>query len=544
MIQIYIQSTHCKFYFETDKEKEKANKILNVKFKAKDKNLERDPRVLNGTMDAYENFYNEEYSILPVGLLPYLLIYFDKEKIEYELVDLRKFPSIDKEFAQKLINNEIVYYGKEGTEYENKKYEPRDYQKEAILTVVKRKGGIIKLPTASGKGYISALLCRIYSKHKILFIFNRIDLIHQTYNELIEKYEFEPKDISLFQGDNIKKDGRIILLSDKSYEKAYHLFPNVKVIVSDECHINGRTETARKIIYSCQNAPVHIGLSATPDYIDNPAEQMRLYSVIGPIVYSKEIIEQIDGKVLSDVIVKLIKFNLNEEECPLVCGSYVDQYEKYPVNKTMIKQYAKDHNLKFKDCREEDLIDAIVNEWVSAGEDYDTITEKGDLILRKFKCYGDESTHYVYNIKRNELIAQIAKKHKRVLILFTRTEHGEELKKLLPEAIMISGKSSMKERKKAEMFLKENENAIVLASNIWSTGKDIPEIETFINASGGVSQIQQIQKMGRALRISNNTGKEIAIVYDFKDEFSPLAIKQSNIRERTYNELKINVEYI
>ena len=693
MVKIYIQTTHSKFTFEDDI---KAREILLTKFIAEDTKLRHSPMVKSGYLDPNTNFYSEEHDILPTGLLPYVYQYFKKSKIEYELIDLREFPAVNKTFVKELMDGKVSFG----------KYTPRDYQTEAVLSFLRNKGGgIIKLPTGcisgdsmidikvndnickmsikvllsmfnngtfdfyvksyikdsktiewnkidfvknsgvkdvykiilgngyfikatydhkimtfdgwvklgllkvnelimcgdeiyspidtieyvgkeetydigcfenhnfvangivvhnSGKSFIAFLLTQVYSKSKMLFLFDRIDLVHQLYNDFTEKYLMDKKNISLIQGDNYKyhRDSNVILLSVQSYEKAFHIFPQIKIITADEAHQNGRTETAQKIIYSCQKASMHIGLSATPDVIENPVEQLRLYSLIGPIIYSKEIKEQIDNNTLSDTRVEIHHIEMPDDERPEIIGSYADVYEKFKISKEEIKQTIKDNNLlnsqesfnkAYKALSDEDreeveqeAIEIITNNWIEEDPENNTvIMEEGLKILRKFVSLGDESNHYIYNKTRNQKIADIAReKNKRTLIIFSKIKHGEQLLELLPEAKLVHGEHSLAERNVAEMYLKENPHAIVLSSNIWSTGKDIPEIEVFINAGAGVSKIQQIQKMGRATRLSPSSGKEEAVVVDFDDSFSKLGAKQSNKRLSTYKSLKLKIDYI
>lgn len=418
----------------------------------------------------------------------------------------------------------LQYYGKDHT-YDISCYENHNFVANGIVV------------HNSGKGFIAALICHVYNKSKILFIFDRIDLIFQTRDAFINKYNIPESDIGIIQDTNRQIDKRITLLSMMSYEKAIGLFPQIKIIVADEVHTTGRTETAQKIIYSCQNAPMHIGLSATADCIDNPAEQLRLYSIMGPIIYKKEIIEQINDKVLAKLNVEMHKVDGDVR----VNGSWVDIYEKQPITKYMVEKFKQYYTREYaKEIDSSDAIELIIYDWLSNGENYSYEHINNKYYLRLFKGFGDESTHYVFNQQRNEKIKQLAERNDRVLILYTRKQHGELLQQLIHGSVLISGDSNMGERNSAEQFLKSNQKAVVLASNIWSTGKDIPEIQTLINAGGGVSQIQQIQKMGRATRLSSSTGKESAIIIDFYDEFSPLAKKQSKKRRNTYEKLGLH----
>lgn len=558
MIKVYTQTTHSKFSYDDSKEDQEVRKLLIKSFVANNTALENDPRVKRGYMSSLENFYNEDNDILPTGLIPYVFEIFKNKNIEYEHIELRSFPSVNKQLIKDLMDDKVVFNGMDSIERR-----PREYQKESVLRVIKTKGGIISLPTSSGKTLISALIPMIYRKHKVLFIFDSIDLINQTYKNFIEDFEMNPDEISVIQGSNYKYDAkksRIILLSMMSYEKAFHIFPQVKVIISDECHSTSRTETAQKIIYSCQNASIRIGLSATPDRIKNPAEQLRLYSITGPIVYEKKIIEQIDNKHISDLTVNLYEIKLPNDNMLEVKGSYNDIYEKSKITRAIIKAHVKqlystltlkvidDMIRKYydEDKRVDEIdhaINYIIDEWKKQDDRNEIVKEEGDYYFRRFVEYGDESTHYIYNTIRNNKIAEIAKNNKRVLILFNKINHGLELKKLIPDAVLIHGKDKTEIRDEAEKYLRENENSIVLSSKIWAKGKNIPEIENYINAGGGVSEIEQIQKMGRAVRLSAKTGKEMAYVHDFYDAYSPLSIKQSNIRKRVYKKEGLKINY-
>jgi hypothetical protein len=107
MIKIYTQTTHSKFSYSEDPESLAIRKLLLTKFIANNTQLENDPRVRNGYMSSYENFYNEEHDILPTGLIPYVFEILEEEKAQFEHIELRKFPGVNKTFLKKLINDEI-----------------------------------------------------------------------------------------------------------------------------------------------------------------------------------------------------------------------------------------------------------------------------------------------------------------------------------------------------------------------------------------------------------------------------------------------------
>lgn len=513
MIDLYVQTSHLKVVYERAKLQEirKAEEILTTKFCAKDLSLSRTTLVKRKLASDVRSFYNTTRNILPTGFLPYIEHYFEKEGLEYTIYEMRSFPGINKNFMKTLMGGHLQI----GNEV------PRDYQIEATYTVLKSRGGLIELPTGTGKSQIIALLCLAYSRARILIIENTIDLIKQTYEKLI-KYEISPDEIGVIQGGNDDDSKRITLLSAQSYEKAFGLFPYIDVIISDEVHENGRTPTAEKIIFSCQRAAVRIGLSATIEAIDNPYEQMRVYGNFGPIIYQKEIVDQIDQSNLSPVQVEIYSYDTN----PIpICGTWGDIWDtkkvstKYPEDLLIEKGY-------------------VIEE------------KKGIKYGKKFIGRGDEYNHYVDNKSRNEKIVEIlqrySKEGRRILVLFNRIEHGEKLKELFPEGILIHGGDDIKSRNEAEDHLRKNEAVVVFASKIWAKGIDIEEIDVGMNAAGLHSTTNVIQKLGRTTRKSRTTEKSGAIYIDFDDtRLSPIGRKQTNKRVKIYqDELKLPVRFL
>lgn len=507
MIKILISNTHSKFSFETKDEQKKFEKFCDERFSVVDSKLLRDPLVLRGIKSLKISFYDKDHSIIPTGLIPHVKIYGKKEGFEFSSTDYRKFHSPNALFLKNLESGE-VYCGS---------YKLRDYQCESLLAINKYKNGNIEMGTGLGKGLIMAALCHLYNKSNILCLFNRIDLIQQTYDNFV-KYGINSKEIGIIGSGQYNDDCRITLLSVQSYQNIFHLFPKIDIIICDEVHETGRSPTAEKIIYSCQNASQKIGFSATISVIDNEAERMKLYSNMGPIIYKKEYWKGRDEGSLATLNVTLYEVGIpNSKE---IVGSWNDIYD----------------TVKLHDYGE-------AERWEENG--YSIVKEGKELFARKFIEYGDQSICYTYNVERNELIAKIAKSKERVLILFTNINHGRELKKLLPEAILVSGEDDRKARDEAKRSLADNKKAIVIASEIFSTGVDIPAIKTLILAGSSVSSVKTMQKLGRATRNDKSTDKWSGEIVDFLQRDNALTLKQSKKRMNIYKEiLKVPINII
>lgn len=271
-------------------------------------------------------------------------------------------------------------------------------------------------------------------------------------------------------------------------------------------------EMSTRVLYACQNAPVRIGLSATADAIDNPYRQMALYGNLGPIVYDEHIQDKVAEGTLADIDVEM--HQVGGFVVP-VTGNWADSYEEARIESKAQRRRAEELGLEI-------------------------VTKKGEEYARRMTARGDESTHYVFNDRRNDLIARLALEHGRTVILYTRREHGEQLLRRIEDgggrAMLIGGMDDARTRKQAQEFLLEDERHIVLASNIWKKGTDVPWIHTLIIAGAGRGTAMVIQRFGRATRKDKKTSKDRAKVIDFIDSFSKMGAKQSARRMEIYRD--------
>ena len=358
--------------------------------------------------------------------------------------------------------------------------------------------------------FIMSMACKLYDKSKILVLFNRTELLFQTKDKFVKEYGFRDDEVGIIGGGSYEDSCRITLLTTQSYQNIFHLFPEIKVIITDECHETGRTATAEKIIYSCQGAPIKIGLSATVSVIENPYEKMKLHGNIGPIIHKVPYDKLRDIGTLATITVSMYKIG-NMNSIPII-GSWNDIYE----------------TIKIKKPEDIEVYEKL---------DYEITKDGSQMIARKFISYGDESNLYIYNPGRNELIAKICSEKERVLILFTKLAHGRELLKLIPHGILISGDDDRFTREQAKQKIKDDLNTVIIASSIFDVGVDIPAIKTLILAGSSVSNVRVMQKIGRATRKDLNTLKEDAEIIDFMQYDNPLSLKQSRKRKKIYEDL-------
>jgi superfamily II DNA or RNA helicase len=509
MVRLLIANSHSKIDFskvDTNSKKD-IIKLLKEKFTVYNSALQRDPRVVRGIMSAEHCFYDAIAELLPTGLIPHLRLYLKQANIEHEVVEYRKFPKLD-EITMNDINNNKLSVGR---------ITARDYQLEALRNISKYRCGIIESATGSGKSFIIAGVCRLYKTVPILILFNRTSLMFQTRDGLINDYGFNESEIGTVGGSTYNDEARITLMTVQSYQNVFHLFPRVKVIITDEAHETGRSPTAEKVIYSCQNAPIRVGFSATVSTIENPYERIKLYGNVGPVIYKLPYDILRDSNVLADVKVSMYK--IGTPGSIKITGIWNDSYDTVIINENEIPSYE--------------------------GLGYEINKIGRDIIAKKLTRIGDESNLYTYNKERNELIASICNSKERVLVLYGKLAHGDELAKLLPNAMLISGKHDEKTRNSAKSFLKNEINSVVLASSIFDVGVDIPSIKTLVLAGSSVSTVRILQKVGRGTRKDAITFKDDVELIDFMQYDNALSLKQSKKRKRVYEELlKVSVTEI
>lgn len=519
MIHLVVQNTHSGFFFDDATEEEQKNfeDLLTEKFTVLDSSMERDPRVQRGWISPYKCFYDKENRIIPTGLMPFTKIYAQKNNLELKIHDKRKFPKLNQDMIDVLEKGDSWSIGK----YKIGTKEKREYQANSILAVKKFRGGIINVPVGGGKTLILAALFQLF-KCKSICVFNQIELIRQTKSELINEFGFDHKDVGIV-GEGINEgDRRYVLLSMMSYQNMFSEYPDVGAVIMDEVHSTGRTNVAEKILYCAQSAPIRVGLSATANVIENPYEQMRLYANVGPVIIKRDMKDQMDEGILADT--KVIMHTLSNTPIP-VTGSWADIYEKRKWKKE--KKRADDK--KLRDAYKE--------------QGWEFIKEGGEEYVRKLVALGDESNLYIHNVERNKKIAELAKTHERVLILFNKLPHGEILHKLIPNSILIYGKHSKDERELAKNELKDNKDAVVIASSIFDQGINIPSIKNLILGSISVSTVRTIQKVGRAVRTDKKTNKTTATVHDFAQYNNAMATKQTEKRIKIYKKIGLIIEF-
>ena len=139
--------------------------------------------------------------------------------------------------------------------------------------------------------------------------------------------------------------------------------------------------------------------------------------------------------------------------------------------------------------------------------------------------------------KRNSEITRLSLSCEKPAIVFVKEiAHGNNVKKALEKARVktkfIHGTHSTAQRDATVERLVRGDLEVLVVSTIFDVGVDIPELRTLINAAGGKSAIAAIQKVGRGMRRAD--GKTEVKVYDFNDEGNNWLERHTRQRIKSY----------
>jgi len=141
----------------------------------------------------------------------------------------------------------------------------------------------------------------------------------------------------------------------------------------------------------------------------------------------------------------------------------------------------------------------------------------------------------VQNHTRNVAAIAAATNDKPTLVLVNQVEHGQWLSEQIPNSIPFHAGMGDKPRREAiASFLAGNTRCLV-STKALEEGFDAPNAEVLVMVSGGKSSRIAEQATGRVLR--SFQGKTHGQIFDFKDQFHPLAAKHSKAREEVYRKL-------
>lgn len=362
----------------------------------------------------------------------------------------------------------------------------RDYQIAAVQAAVNKTRGVITIPTGGGKtrvaaGIIGSLPC------SWLYIVHRSTLVEQAAKSISALLREE---VGLVTANHLDFTKRITcatfdaLASAKYADLKVDQLQRVEGIIVDEAHkIPARTYLGVSI--NTDSAYYRIGLSATP-FMREDSKDIHTVAILGPEIYN------IDPQTLASndqLVLPEVKWISVEQE---------SEFKRWP-------------------------------------------TVYDDLVVNS-------------NIRNNEIVDAIARCEKPAIVFVKEIEHGNELARLIKAEQLryaskiernvivswVAGVNTLRERNNAIVDLKVGKISVLIATNIFSEGLDVPNLRSVFNCTGEASWKEAIQRLGRGTRPSDD--KQSFTLYDFNDSGNKSLTEHTVQRYLAYRAAGFKVE--
>jgi superfamily II DNA or RNA helicase len=338
--------------------------------------------------------------------------------------------------------------------------------------------GVVVLPTGTGKTHLANLAIERAGR-PALIVTPTIDLMNQWYDELTLCFATE---VGLMGGGYYEIQPLTVTTYDSAYMNLDRLGNRFGLIVFDECHhLPGPTYG---LAATCAIAPFRLGLTATPERVDNAHTQLD--TLIGPIIYRREI-TQLRGHYLADYRVETLYVNLTEEE-----------RFRYESCREVYRSFLRDVGI---DMRQPDG-------WAR----FLFAANRSPEGRQAFLAYREQRELALAAPAKLSLLGRLLDRHHgdRILIF---THDNATVYKIARQFLVpvITHQTKTKERREVLLRFNEGTYPIVATSRVLNEGVNVPEANVAVVLSGSGSVREHVQRLGRILRKS---GSKEAILYE------------------------------
>jgi len=220
----------------------------------------------------------------------------------------------------------------------------------------------------------------------------------------------------------------------------------------------------------------------------------------------------------------------------VILRKFSKTYFRLGFSATPWRKESKIHNYRIKSWIGPELIDTDMEYLQNEG-----ILSKCNVHFHDIHLIGMKQNSFidaeqegiVSNLDYNRSIAELVESipSGRILIMVKRIEQGDLLHYLIPSSYWIKGADTIETREYVINLLRARENGpnkvIGIVSSIGYLGINV-HVHHLINASGGKSSLQLIQKYGRGLRTASD--KEYLEYHDFNFIGNPYLENHSKLR--------------
>ncbi|QSH40181.1 DEAD/DEAH box helicase family protein [Lentisphaerota bacterium ZTH] len=365
----------------------------------------------------------------------------------------------------------------------NTDFQLRTHQQEAFVAWKNAEcRAVTALPTGSGKTFLAVTAIN-YLARPALVLVPTIDLLQQWASQL-ETFFQQP--IGMLGGG--AKDIRPITVSTYDSAVIHMEFIGGKFgfLVFDECHhLPG---PVNRVAASMSIAPYRLGLTATPELDEEPAEALREY--IGPLCCQIHI-DQLEGEVLAPYATRQEKVKLDAQEAVA-----------YQQSRKIYVEFLKKHGITFQ--RRDDWARFI---------GLCARMPDGRNVLSAFLEQKRIARGGRAKVQRTWEIIQ-EHRHERIIVFTAENDTAYMLgrKFFMP---VLTHRTKVSERKEMLELFRSGEYPVLITSKVLNEGVDVPEASVGIIVSGSGSIREHVQRLGRILRAAD--GKQ-AVLYELISE--------------------------
>lgn len=455
------------------------------------------PLYKNGLWNGYVCLFKGE--LFPRGLLP------DLEKIapEYNLrintVNLPPLKSLSEERITEILQETPLSDVNKKTG-EVVPIKLRDYQEDAIRTVLHNKHQLIVSQTSTGKSLMIYMILKILEENilfdkKMLLIVPSIVLVEQMYKDftnysMLNKWDVEGICTKMHSKAKPDYSKQILITTWQSLmDKPKEFFRQFYAVILDEAHKIGKSNTkeskeVEREITMCTNAEYLAGFTGTL-----PEEALYRKKIQGFFGKHKEVTsyqDAISAGNICDVNINVLKLN------------YTTGFDG------KMRNYKNEKSFIMSNEYRNDFIKKLL------------LKNKGNQLL---------------------LFVEI-KKH--ASVIYESLIHDSRFKDY--KIILLDSNTPINTREETKKILETNDKVIIFGTYaLLGTGWSVNNIWNIIFASPLKSKIAVLQSIGRGLRLLPGKDK-VCTVWDIVDkfEYSNILYKHFKQREKYYIENKFN----
>jgi superfamily II DNA or RNA helicase len=339
----------------------------------------------------------------------------------------------------------------------------RPYQREALEEWLKRRRGVVVLPTGAGKTVIG-LAAIVATRCPSLIVVYTKEQMFQWFEKIRSMTTIPQSMIGLFYGESKLLRPITIVTYQSAVRHIDAIARKFKLLIVDEAHHlpaqKFRTIATRVL------APYRLALSATPYRDDGLHEE--LFKLMGGIVYAKSAHELAREGYIASFIVVPVRVSMSVEERKTY-RKLMDELSRYPTLRDLELGLEVDPGTLGKAYR---LINA----------------------LRKFLATMESKLNAVERIVKLEL-----SRGSKIIVFTEYVDYAEKIASRL-HALLLTGRMSESLRIVTLSRFRSAPSAVLVTTTVGDEGLDVVDANVGIIMSTLISRRQFVQRLGRLLR--------------------------------------------